>query len=228
MEADTVQERHTRAPTGRAAEICVLLASSHRVVRHALRRMVEAEHDLAVLEVATGREALDTLAVESGIDVLVADEHLSDLSAFELCRLAAARHSDVPCLILDWDGSHGGPFGRHGVAGIVSNLTAPHDMLVAIHAAARGEPVAWAAPEQAPGRDAPAVVDNPYGLTDQERRVAALVAEGLTNQQIAERLFLAEPTVRNYVSRILAKTALDNRTQLARLMLRQRRTDKHG
>jgi DNA-binding NarL/FixJ family response regulator len=207
--------------------LTVFLVDDHEIVRRGVADLLSAAEDLTVVgQAGTVAEALAGIMALRP-DVAVLDMRLPDGNGVELCRELRSRLPELNCLIL-------------------TSYTDEQAMLDAILAGAggyvikdiRGMELVSAVREVGAGRSlldnrAAAVLmtrlraslDGPgplAGLTDQERSLLGLIGEGLTNRQIAERMFLAEKTVKNYVSRLLAKLGMERRTQAAVLVTRLR------
>jgi two-component system response regulator DevR len=215
----------------------VFLLDDHEIVRRGLRELLEAEEDLVVVgEAGTAEEAL---ARAPGLrpDVAVLDVRLPDGDGVEVCREIRSRRPEIKCLMLTSFSDDEALFSAilAGAAGYVLKQIRGTDLVEAIRHVARGESLLDAAvtarvmerlrsPEPA----------NPEleSLTDQERRILDLIAEGLTNRQIGERMYLAEKTVKNYVSNVLMKLGMSRRSEAAayaaRLSERRRRSGDHG
>jgi two-component system response regulator DevR len=202
------------------AMVTVFLVDDHEVVRRGLIDLLSADPDLDVIgEAGTVSHAMAQIPALRP-DVAVLDVRLPDGNGIELCRDLLSRLPDLRCLML-------------------TSFTSDEAMLDAILAGAsgyvvkdiKGMELAKAIKEVGAGRS---LLDNraaaalmsklrgaaersdPFsGLTDQERVLLDLLGEGLTNRQIADRMFLAEKTVKNYVSRLLAKLGMQRRTQAA-------------
>jgi two-component system response regulator DevR len=200
--------------------ITVFLVDDHEIVRRGLADLLSDDPELSVIgEAGDLAQALARIPALRP-DVAVLDVRLPDGNGIELCRELLSKLDDLRCLIL-------------------TSFTDEQAMLDAILAGAsgyvvkdiKGMELATAIKEVGAGRSlldnraAAALMqrlrtntqqDGPLaGLTDQERKLLDLLGEGLTNRQIAERMFLAEKTVKNYVSRLLAKLGLERRTQAA-------------
>ncbi len=198
----------------------VFLVDDHEVVRRGLIDLLGADPELDVVgEAGSAAEAMARIPAAKP-DVAVLDVRLPDGNGIELCRDLLSRMPDLRCLIL-------------------TSYTSDEAMLDAILAGAsgyvvkdiKGMELARAVKDVGAGRSlldnraAAALMaklrgttDKPdplSGLTDQERTLLGLLSEGLTNKQIADRMFLAEKTVKNYVSRLLAKLGMERRTQAA-------------
>lgn len=205
--------------------IRVFLLDDHEVVRLGLRTLLELEPDIEVVgEARTCAEALPAI-VALRPDVAILDANLPDGSGIEVCRDVRAQDPRIRVMILtsyDQDevmaaailaGAVGYVLKRIEGAGLVSGvrLIATGHTLIDPEAAAR---VVGAVQRRRQAYDALA------GLTPQQARILQLIAEGLSNREIADRLFLAEKTVKNHVSALLAKLGVSHRTQAALLAAR--------
>ena len=215
----------------------VFLLDDHEIVRRGLRELLEAEDDLVVAgEAGTAAEALSRIPATNP-DVAVLDVRLPDGDGVEVCREIRSRYPKINCLILTSYADDEALFSAilAGAAGYVLKQVRGTDLIDAIRRVALGQslldPAVTArvlerlrAPQQ-PAEDL-------ESLTEQERRILDLIAEGLTNRQIGERLFLAEKTVKNYVSNVLMKLGMSRRSEAAayaaRLAERHRREGSHG
>ena len=201
--------------------IRVFLLDDHEVVRRGLRDLLEAEDDLEVVgEASTAEEALGRIPPTQP-DVAVLDVRLgdSDRDGVEVCREIRSAHPEVRCLMLTSFADDEALFAAimAGASGYVLKQVRGNDLIDAIRRVGRGEslldPILTGKvlerlrtkPEE----------DELGVLTDQERRILELIAEGHTNRQIAETIFLAEKTVKNYVSNLLAKLGMSRRTEAA-------------
>jgi two-component system, NarL family, response regulator DevR len=207
--------------------VSVFLGDDHEIVRRGVADLLSEADDIEVVgQASTAAEALARIPAIRP-DVAVLDMRLPDGNGVELCRELRSTVTGLNCLIL-------------------TSYTDEQAMLDAILAGAggyiikdiRGMDLVSAVREVGAGRSlldnrAAAVLmsrlraslDGPgplADLTDQERALLGLIGEGLTNRQIAERMFLAEKTVKNYVSRLLAKLGMERRTQAAVLVTRLR------
>ncbi|MBX6371806.1 MAG: response regulator transcription factor [Acidothermus sp.] len=213
-----------------AAPIRVFLVDDHEVVRRGITQLLAAEKDIVVAgEAGTAAEAL-TRAPAVRPDVAVLDVRLPDGDGIEVCRELRSRFPEIACLILtsfdDDDALYRAILA--GAAGYVLKQIRGNEIVTAIRTVAAGGSLLDTATttrvlqrlrDQASRREA----QDPLNvLTEQERRVLELIGEGLTNRQIGERLFLAEKTVKNYVSSLLAKLGLQRRTQAAILAAEHR------
>ena len=199
--------------------ITVFLLDDHEVVRRGLRDLLAEEPDISVVgEAGTVESALARMpALRPRVAVL--DVRLPDGDGVSVCREI---HSTLPgtvCLMLTSYGDDQALFGAimAGAAGYVLKQSAGSDLVSAVRTVASGGSMLDSGMTQrviARMREQPAA-DPLSALSDQEKRVLELIAEGLTNREIAGRMFLAEKTVKNYVSSLLTKLGMQRRTQAA-------------
>ena len=198
----------------------VFLVDDHEIVRRGIADLINAERDLEVVgESSTVAQTLGRVAATRP-DVAVLDVRLPDGSGIDLCRSIRSAHPDTHCLILtaydDDEASYSAVMA--GAAGYVLKDIRGQSLLEGIRRVARGESLLARGTGQrvvaSLSASVPANSDAPE-LTLRERQVLQLIAEGLTNRQIGERLDLAEKTVKNYVSGLLAKLGMERRTQAA-------------
>jgi len=210
--------------------IRVFLLDDHEVVRRGVRDLLDAEPDISVVGGAgTAAEAL--VRVEGTTpDVAVLDVRLPDGDGVTVCRELRSRHPDLACLMLTSFADDEALFDAilAGAAGYVLKQIRGADLVGAVRTVAAGgsllDPRATAAVMQRMRTPKP---DDPLAsLTEQERRILELIGEGLTNREIGARMFLAEKTVKNYVSNLLSKLGLQRRTQVAVLATEVRRTER--
>jgi two-component system, NarL family, response regulator DevR len=200
--------------------IRVFLVDDHEVVRRGLRDLMDAEEDLEVVgDAATAGMALAGIAATSP-DVAVLDVRLPDGNGVEVCREVRARDPRIACLMLTSFSDDEALFDAimAGAAGYLLKDIKGNDLVDAVRRVAGGDSlldpsVTGKVLERLRKGDE----EDPRlkALSDQERRILALIAEGLTNRQIAERMHLAEKTVKNYVSNLLAKLGMQRRTEAA-------------
>jgi two-component system, NarL family, response regulator DevR len=210
-------------------EIRVFLLDDHEVVRRGVADLLEAEPDLTVVgEASTAAEALARIPAVRP-DVAVLDVRLPDGDGVTVCRELRSRMPDLRCLMLTSFADDDALFDAimAGASGYVLKQIRGTDLVGAVRTVASGqslldprttaqvlERIRSAAEKKGPVAQ----------LSEQERTVLALIGEGLTNRQIGERMFLAEKTVKNYVSHLLAKLGMQRRTQVAILATELRRT----
>ncbi len=208
--------------------IKVFVVDDHELVRRGLVDLISGEEDLEVVgQAGSVQEALVNLEAisENPPDVAVLDVRLPDGNGIELCREVKSLYPKTYALMLtsfsDDEALLGAVLG--GASGFVIKDIKNLDLLEAIRKVADGESLLDSSVTNMVHsrlRDA----SNPAGgfqeLTDQERKVLEHIGQGLTNRQIANSMFLAEKTVKNYVSSLLAKLGLERRTQAAALAVR--------
>jgi DNA-binding NarL/FixJ family response regulator len=212
-----------------APTIRVFLLDDHEIVRRGVRELLEAEPDIEVVgEAATAAEALARVPALQP-DVAVLDVRLPDGDGVSVCRELRSDRPDLQCLMLTSFADDEALFDAimAGAAGYVLKQIRGTDLVGAVRTVAAGgsllDPRAAAAVMER--MRTPRAADPLAALTDQERRILDLIGEGLTNRQIAERMFLAEKTVKNYVSNLLSKLGLQRRTQAAVLATEIRRPE---
>lgn len=199
--------------------IRVFLVDDHEVVRRGIADLLESEEMTIVGEAGSVAEALARVPAVLP-DVAVLDVRLPDGNGVELCRELRSAIPDLKCLMLTSFDDDEALFGAimAGAAGFVLKQVRGSDLVQAVKTVAAGGSLLDARSTAAVMRRIQAEQEQAEplkALTDQERAVLELIAEGLTNRQIGERLFLAEKTVKNYVSHLLAKLGVDHRTQAA-------------
>jgi two-component system response regulator DevR len=207
-------------PEDSVARIRVFLLDDHEVVRRGLRELLEAAGDIEVVgESGLAEEARRRIPALRP-DVAVLDGRLPDGSGIDVCRDIRSAHPEIAALILTSYDDDEALFAAimAGAAGYVLKQIRGHDLVDAVRRVAAGQslldPAVTTAVldrlRQGPPQDTALAP-----LTDQERRILELIGEGLTNRQIGERMFLAEKTVKNYVSSLLSKLGMQRRTQAA-------------
>ncbi len=212
--------------------IRVFLLDDHEVVRRGLRELLEDAGDLEVVgEASTAAEARQRIPATRP-DVAVLDVRLPDGNGVEVCRDIRSDDESIACLMLTSYTDDEALFEAimAGAAGYVLKQIRGNELVDAIRTVASGQslldPAATARVLERL-REGEATDEKVAGLTDQERKLLDLLAEGLTNREIAARMFLAEKTVKNYVSNLLTKMGMARRTEAAvyaaRLEERQRR-----
>ncbi|MEU6786823.1 response regulator transcription factor [Nonomuraea angiospora] len=209
--------------------IRVFLLDDHEVVRRGVAALLDSEDDIEVIgEAGTAESAIARIPAIKP-DVAVLDVRLPDGSGVDVCREVRSRVPGLACLMLTSFADDDALFDAvmAGAAGYVLKQIHGSDLVGAVRTVASGQslldPQTTAAMLQRL-RDQAARKDPLAALTEQERHILDLIGEGLTNRQIGERLFLAEKTVKNYVSNLLAKLNMQRRTQAAALSARLRAT----
>jgi DNA-binding NarL/FixJ family response regulator len=205
--------------------IRVFLLDDHEVVRRGLRELLESTGDIEV--VGESGSAVRATAVIPALrpDVAVLDGRLPDGSGIDVCRDVRSVDPTIRALILTSYDDDEALFAAimAGAAGYVLKQITGTDLVDAVRRVAAGQSLIDPSltmrvlERVRHGSGTPAELE---GLTEREREIFALIAEGLTNRQIGERLFLAEKTVKNYVSGLLAKLGVERRTQAAVLAAR--------
>jgi DNA-binding NarL/FixJ family response regulator len=205
---------------GSSGRIGVFLLDDHEIVRKGVRDLLEAEPDIVVVgEAGTAESALARIPALRP-DVAVLDVRLPDGDGVSVCREIRSRMPAVACLMLTSFGDDEALFDAimAGAAGYVLKQIRGTDLVGAVRTVASGQSLLdpqAASKVMARMRDRAKQKDPLAGLTEQERRILELIGEGLTNRQIGEQMFLAEKTVKNYVSSLFAKLGMERRTQAA-------------
>jgi two-component system, NarL family, response regulator DevR len=213
-----VSERDVTQPAD--ARIRVFLLDDHEIVRRGLRELLESEGDIEVVgESGLAQEAARRIPALRP-DVAVLDGRLPDGSGIDVCREIRSRNPEIAALILTSYDDDEALFSAimAGAAGYVLKQVRGTDLVETVRRVAAGQSTLDPAVTQqvldrlrrGPAED-PALAP----LTSQERRTLELIGQGMTNRQISEEMFLAEKTVKNYVSSLLAKLGLERRTQAA-------------
>jgi two-component system response regulator DevR len=200
--------------------IRVFLLDDHELVRRGIRDLLEQEPDMQVVgEADTAQDAKARIPALRP-DVAILDARLPDGNGIDVCRDIRSVDPSIRALILTSYDDDEALFAAimAGAAGYLLKQVRGTDLVNAVRLVAGGQSLLDPAVTQRVIeriRQGPQEPDELKSLTDQERRILELVAEGLTNRQIAERMYLAEKTVKNYVSSILAKLGFERRTQAA-------------
>ena len=221
----------------RSGDIRVLLADDHDIVREGLRALLELSGDIAVVgDACTGREAV-ALAERLRPDVVLMDISMPELDGVEACVRIRQHTPEVRVLFLTMHEAEEYFFRalRAGAAGYVIKRTAAADLIAAVRAVAHGE--AFLSPSMTRAlvadytqrsakvgfarRDANTVGDAYETLTSREREVLQLVAEGATNQEIADRLQLSIKTVQSHRATVMEKLGLRDLPHLVRYAVRR-------
>jgi DNA-binding NarL/FixJ family response regulator len=221
-------------PGGGAAEraqIGVFLLDDHEIVRMGVRELLEAEPDITVVgEAGTAASALARIPALRP-DVAVLDVRLPDGDGVSVCREIRSKMPQVACLMLTSFGDDEALFDAimAGAAGYVLKQIRGTDLVGAVRTVASGQSLLG--PDAASRvmrrmRDQAGPADPLAALTGQERQILEFIGQGLTNRQIGEQMFLAEKTVKNYVSGLFAKLGMERRTQAAAYAARV--FDGHG
>ena len=208
-----------------ARPLTLLVVDDHEVVRTGLRALIDSQEDMQVVgEAGTAEEAVRRVGYDSP-DVVVLDVRLPDGSGVEACREIRQRFPEVKVLMLTSFADEEALMAAilAGASGYVLKRVKSDDLLGDIRRVGAGESLLD-----------PEMVDRLFHrlrsgseddellsrLTKQERRIVEYIADGLTNRQIAEEMFLAEKTVKNYVSTLLAKLGMSRRSEAAAYVAR--------
>ncbi|OYN74448.1 response regulator [Mycolicibacterium sphagni] len=198
----------------------IFLVDDHEVVRHGLIELLSVDPELKVIgEAGSVAQAMARIPALKP-DVVVLDVRLPDGNGIELCRDLLSRQPDLRCLMLTSCSSDEAMLDAilAGASGYVVKDIKGMELARAIKDVGEGRSLLdnrAAAALMTKLRGAAEQSDPLSVLTDQERVLLKLIGEGLTNKQIGDRMFLSEKTVKNYVSRLLAKMGMATRTQAA-------------
>ncbi|WP_148616350.1 response regulator [Nocardioides rubriscoriae] len=206
-------------PAG-SAPIRVFLLDDHELVRRGLRELLEGEGDIVVVGESGSAEEAARRIPALRPDVAILDGRLPDGSGVDVCREVRSRDPGIRALILTSYDDDDALFAAimAGAAGYVLKQVRGGDLVATVRRVAAGQSMLdpqVTAQVLERVRRGPPVNRELEGLTGQEQRILELIGEGMTNRQIAESMFLAEKTVKNYVSSMLAKLGLSSRTQAA-------------
>jgi len=211
------------------SKIKIVIADDHAVVREGVKGILSREPDIEIVaEAGNGREALELIA-KTAPDVVVMDISMPEMGGIEATKRVKEAWPNVNVLALTMHEEESYVFQllKAGAAGYVLKRGAAEDLVQAIRSAARGE--AFLYPSVARSvltdylrrLDAGEERERYDGLTDREREVLALIAEGLSNQEIGKRLFISIKTVQTHRMHIMEKLDLHNRAQLVRYAIRK-------
>jgi two-component system response regulator DevR len=216
---------------GGMSVVRVFLLDDHEVVRRGLKDLFDSEEGFEVVGESGSAKDAEARIPALRPDVAVLDGRLPDGSGVDVCRSVRSVDPSIRAIILTSYDDDEALFAAimAGAAGYVLKQIVGNDLLDVVRKVADGQSLLDPAVTQRVldrlrdgGANEPAELRS---LTPQERRILELVAEGLTNRQIGEQLFLAEKTVKNYVTSILTKLGLERRTQAAVLASRLLGTD---
>jgi len=203
----------------------VFLLDDHEVVRRGLADLLQAEGDIEVVGESGSAVEATNRAPALRPDVAILDARLPDGSGIDVCRDIRAVDPSIKGLILTSYEDDEALFAAimAGAAGYVLKQIRGTDLVDAVRRVAAGQSLLDPAVTARVLERIRTGIEEPSelkALTDQERRILEYIAEGLTNHEIAQRMFLADKTVKNYVSSVLAKLGLERRTQAAVLATR--------
>lgn len=205
------------------ATIRVFLLDDHEVVRRGVAALVDAESDLEVVGEADSAASTASAVRACSPDVAVLDVRLGDGNGIEVCRDLKSTYPDLPCLMLTSfaDDQALLDAALAGAAGYVLKEVRKNDLIESIRKVANGVQLLDKAEVRMRMQHLKQTEQGMLQeLTPQERRIFDLIGEGLSNRQIADEMFLAEKTVKNYVSNLFAKLGITRRTQAAALAAR--------
>ncbi|MFE3667437.1 response regulator [Streptomyces sp. NPDC059164] len=214
---------HSEQDGSMGGPITVFLLDDHEVVRRGVHDLLEDEPDITVVgEAATAEQAWVRLPALRP-DVAVLDVRLPDGDGVTVCRELRSVMPDLACLMLTSFDDEEALLDSimAGAAGYVLKQIRGSDLVTAVRTVARGQSLLDASATtklMARLRSGQQPAEKPEtlpGLTDREREILDLIGEGLTNRQIGQRLYLAEKTVKNHISRLLAKLGVERRIQAA-------------
>ena len=200
--------------------IRVFLLDDHEVVRRGIKELLESEGDIEVVgESGLAQEAVRRIPALRP-DVAILDGRLPDGTGMEVCRDVRSVDPAIKALILTSYDDDEALFSAimAGAAGYILKQVRGNDLVDTVRRVAAGESMldpSVTARVLERVRTGPPRDRQLEALTTQEQKILELIGEGLTNRQIAERMFLAEKTIKNYVSSLLAKLGLTSRTQAA-------------
>ena len=209
------------ASPGEAGRTRIFLLDDHEIVRHGLRDLFESEDDLVVVGESGSAKEAERIIPALRPHVAVLDARLHDGSGIDVCRSIRSRDPSIRGVILTSYDDDEALFAAimAGASGYVLKQIRSNDLVDAVRRVAAGQSLLDpAVTTRVLERLRHADEDEPTELaqlTEREREILELIAEGLTNRQIGQRLYLAEKTVKNYVSSLLAKLGLERRTQAA-------------
>ncbi len=215
--------------------INVFLLDDHEVVRAGLRDLLESDDEITVVgEASTGEEALARIpAVQPNVAILDVRLRDSEADGISVCRDIRSAHPDIACLMLTSYADDEALFDSvmAGAAGYLLKEIRGREIVDSVKRAARGESLLDPTLAQQfidrlrSGAPEDALLAR---LTERERKVLDLVAEGKTNREIGAALYLAEKTVKNYVSNILSKLGMQRRTEAAIFATRLHERDRRA
>jgi DNA-binding NarL/FixJ family response regulator len=205
-----------------AAPVRVLIADDHRLMREGTAALLEGDERIEVVGLAAdGREAI-ALAERRRPDVALLDLNMPEVGGIEACAAIRRSNPDAEVMILTVSEQEPDLYAslRVGAAGYLLKDIAPGELIEAVLAAGRGEPripasMAGRLLQELAGAEPEPSADPLADLSEREREVLALLAEGLRNREIAERLVISEATVKTHVRHVLEKLRFRNRAEAA-------------
>ena len=200
------------------ADIRVFLLDDHEVVRQGIAELINGADDLEVVGEHGHVEGAVDAAVSCRPDVAVLDVRLGDGTGVEVCRVLRSDHPEIACLMLTSFADDRAMIDASvaGASGYVLKQIQSNDLIDSIRKVAGGAQLLDTAQVRlALDRLRNSMEGRVDSLTEQEHRIFELIGEGYSNRQIADELYLAEKTVKNYVSNLLAKLGMARRTEAA-------------
>ncbi len=209
--------------------IRVYLLDDHEIVRRGIKELLEHEGDIVVVGESGLADEARRRVPALRPDVAILDGRLPDGSGIDVCREIRSVDASIKALILTSYDDDAALFAAimAGADGYILKHVRGNDFVASVRRVAAGQSMldpAMTARVLDRVRAGPPSSDQPENLTPQEQRILELIGEGLTNRQISEHMFLAEKTVKNYVSSLLAKLGFTSRTQAAIYTTRQSRS----
>jgi len=207
----------------------VLLVDDHAIVREGVRMILSKEADIDVVgEAADGAQALDIVS-KFRPQVVIMDISMPGMGGIEATQLIRTQYPEIQVLALTMheDESYVFQLLRAGAAGYVLKRAAAQDLVQAVRAAAKGEAFLYPSVARKVVEDYLRRVETGEererydGLTAREKEILTLIAEGLSNQHIAEKLYISIKTVQTHRAHILEKLGLHDRTELVRYAIRK-------
>ena len=211
---------HLTGDTVAPTPIKVFLLDDHEIVRRGIKELLESQGDIVVVgESGSAVEAASRIPALRP-DVAILDGRLPDGTGIDVCREVRSVDPGIHALILTSYDDDEALFSAimAGAAGYVLKQVRGHDLIDTVRRVAAGQSMldpAVTAQVLERVRSGPQVDPSIQQLTPQEQRILELIGQGMTNREIGATLFLAEKTVKNYVSSMLAKLGLSSRTQAA-------------
>ncbi|MCE7883927.1 MAG: DNA-binding response regulator [Actinobacteria bacterium ATB1] len=202
--------------------ITVFLVDDHEIVREGVRSMLNAQEDIEVIGETSSAEDAPRRIRQSKPDVVILDVRMPDGSGVDVCRDIKSENPDLAVLMLTSFADDEALFNSimAGASGFVLKQVRGNDLLNSIRTVAQGGSLLDQGVHDRVLRRLRGESNDPgeallSSLTDRERRIVELIAEGKTNRQIADEIHLAEKTVKNYVSNILSKLGMARRSEAA-------------
>ncbi len=197
--------------------IRIALADDQALVREGLKALIRDLDDIeVVIEAESGDEVVEKLA-EAGVDLVLSDIRMPGTDGLALTRILAESHPELPVLLLTTfdDADLMLKAADAGARGFLLKDVSPEELAEAIRTVASGQPLLKPITSESVRRNYAYVDDHPVvgDFSDREIQILRLLAGGYSNREIARSIYLAEGTVKNYVSEILAKLETRDRTR---------------